>query len=487
MFVAWMSWYNYFSGDPFYAYMETMVHCPIPVPDEEGKCPVGSVVLNVTACEPVPHEDSDWSLSDRCFDKANVLSVTAKLNGLNQFLGAGLSLLSVFVGGVVADAVGRKPIFLSFLAVNVLVKALLFSSCFMSWRNFEIVLFVQNIFMLMSLSPVFPAMNAMAADLSKGNEALRGDCYSAIEIVNHMADVLAFTCGYPVLRMHLGDYSYWWGLLTCVSFGALLFFMGVLKETRTDTAFSSTSGRCVETVCTEAAGSFNAVLKDPFLRQLFLVWAVVSVGVNSTWGQAQMWLQSSLHMGQANASIARALWHVTLTIGSALASPAIRRAGAQRTMILALCLFALGFGLCGFGGLFPKAAPVLFWGCALGIGGLAFGMMTPTFNTLVSVRVTEDMQAKTFASVIIINTFIGMPLGLLWPFYFFDPKATGWRIGLMWFVSAAIGVVTALYFTLICRRYGDASPMKDPSSEEESGDTSGTEGETETEAEGTHE
>mmetsp|Transcript_130859 Transcript_130859/g.418766 ORF Transcript_130859/g.418766 Transcript_130859/m.418766 type:complete len:446 (-) Transcript_130859:434-1771(-) len=397
LFMGWISFYNYFSGDPFAAFMESMVRCPIPEPIGpmgHQTCPKGASFFNGT-CVPVGNRHKHWSLSAKCADKAFVMKKTASLNGMNQFVAAGLSLASVAVAGSIMDAFGRKPILVSALVVNVAVKLMLFGSCFLPWAGFAIVLMVQNVLMVMSMSPMYPAMNAMVADLTPDDESRRGTCYAAMEVVNHMMDVVAFLCGYPVLALHLADYRLFWGLLAVVGTLALVFFSVVLRETRTlgvasrcelprtNTEESEKVVRMQTRVVTSRGcrivfsglgGGLCAVWNDGFLRQYFVIWAFVSVGINSTWGLAQMYAQSFLDLSPETASMSRALWHVSLTIGSMLSSPLIDRFGASDTLTLALFIMACGWGISGFESVVPVSADFLFWACSVGLGGIAYGI-----------------------------------------------------------------------------------------------------------------
>mmetsp|Transcript_742 Transcript_742/g.2392 ORF Transcript_742/g.2392 Transcript_742/m.2392 type:complete len:549 (+) Transcript_742:67-1713(+) len=506
LFMAWVSWFNYFSGDPYMAFTETMVDCPEKAPNNFGECPTGSVLApgagsaNST-CVPVSRHDPDWSLSDRCADKPYVVKRAADLNGMNQWVGAGLSLLSVFLGGAVIDAYGRKPVMIMSLAVNIIVKALLMLSCSLPWGAFVTILFVQNALVIMSLGPLFPAMNAMVSDLAGDDEALRGECYAWMEIVNHIADVLAFLAGYPVLALHLGDYTVFWGILTLTAMVACVVFCFILRETKkatpavsndlenddcvsssesADVDNATTPGgvrcaRCFRDAVMECLAGFRAAWQDPFLSQFLVLWALTSLAMQGTWGLAQQYAQTFLHMSQEKASMCRALWHVMLTIGSALSTPLIRRMGAASTMGCGLLALSAGWCLNGLGPVMPHMEMFLFWGCGLGIGGTAFGIITPCFNTILSGRVTSDLQGKIFAASTIINTCTGLALSLFWPFYLFNPFVKGIRSGMMWLVSAAIFFAMTLWIFALASSERAVSEGLEASSQSSEDDNSESE------------
>ena len=65
------------------------------------------------------------------------------------------------------------------------------------------ILFLQNVIEVAFAAGVEPALNAMIADRSRGNEDIRGDGFAALGVIMHLSDVLAFLAGYPVLKLHL--------------------------------------------------------------------------------------------------------------------------------------------------------------------------------------------------------------------------------------------------------------------------------------------
>ncbi|CAE7904628.1 unnamed protein product [Symbiodinium sp. KB8] len=88
-----MSWYQYFSGDPFDAFVESMTYCPPPVP-LKGHCPVGSSLFE-GRCVPEPASSANWSLSAHCSDKNFVVGRAARINGLNASTSAAVGMLAV--------------------------------------------------------------------------------------------------------------------------------------------------------------------------------------------------------------------------------------------------------------------------------------------------------------------------------------------------------------------------------------------------------
>eukprot|EP00931_Biecheleriopsis_adriatica_P087942 TRINITY_DN62343_c0_g1_i1.p1 TRINITY_DN62343_c0_g1~~TRINITY_DN62343_c0_g1_i1.p1 ORF type:complete len:597 (-),score=102.72 TRINITY_DN62343_c0_g1_i1:73-1818(-) len=457
VFACWLSWYQYFSGDPFDAFMESMTSCPRPMPDH-GRCPDGSVFRH-GVCEPEPSSSPEWSLSNHCADKSYVLSQAAQLNGINASIASALGMITVLVAGAYMDTWGRRPVLLTFLFANVVVKALLSISCFMTWSSFVVIIVIQNIIEVMTASPVYPALNCMISDLSGGHLARRGDCYAALETMKNMASLIALLSGYPVLKAHFTNYIWFWSSLTLVSIAANLIFWAWLPETLQAKGRSSDSkGGEAEAprlgeIWRSCLDGFLFTWRDAFLRQYLIMFALVTLAVNGAWSLSAMFLQSFLHVEQANASLCRACWFMALLCGSALSSPMIRHCGVHATHAGALAVMSVSWFLCGLGGIWKSAAPHLFWAFGVGTFSLAYGVLTPCFGTIVSDRVPALLQGKVFSVSIIIGTVVGIPLGPLWSQVFFRPGSVGWEAGLSWLVSSGILFVMAVWFSVLCLVY----------------------------------
>jgi hypothetical protein len=60
------------------------------------------------------------------------------INGLNGWIAAFFGLFAVFVAGQLIDTPGRRPVLIAFLSSNIVVKALLFVSCFVPYNVFVV-------------------------------------------------------------------------------------------------------------------------------------------------------------------------------------------------------------------------------------------------------------------------------------------------------------------------------------------------------------
>eukprot|EP00930_Biecheleria_cincta_P074030 TRINITY_DN61268_c0_g1_i1.p1 TRINITY_DN61268_c0_g1~~TRINITY_DN61268_c0_g1_i1.p1 ORF type:complete len:663 (+),score=87.50 TRINITY_DN61268_c0_g1_i1:69-1991(+) len=520
LFAFWQQFYAYFSGDPFNAFVSSMISCPRPAPPN---CSIGSSwvspenlhssaldyseddLMNASngICVPVDKYHSAWSLSDKCMDKDEVLQQTTRINGINGWIACFFGLFAVFIAGQAIDVVGRRPVLMLFLSSNIVVKAILFASTFMSHASFVLALSVQNIIEVAFAAGVEPAMNSMVTDYSRGNEELRGDGFAALGFIMHLADVFAFFAGYPVLKVHMTDYAWFWGPLIVVSLIAFVLFNYIpcskLEETLDKSAESNKLGliteedeeaertwgnkTCPQKMChvlkvlfKESIAGFHLVGTDPFLAQIIVLNALVGQAIGGSWNLAGAYL---LGWGyeQANASLARPAWHLGLMLGAAFSSPIIRFCGAQTAFGAGLILLALGFGACGMGGPLAEQAEMLFWCGTVGLGSTGQGLLIPSFNALISVRVHDAEQGKLFSFVIVINTICGLAVGQLWPQKFYDARSSGWSKGLPWLASMAVFVAMLLWFLVLCSPICRWRPRKEESDCGEDDSSEGSESE----------
>mmetsp|Transcript_18056 Transcript_18056/g.33896 ORF Transcript_18056/g.33896 Transcript_18056/m.33896 type:complete len:541 (+) Transcript_18056:78-1700(+) len=449
-FVFWMSWYQYFSGDPFDAFVESMTHCPTPLP-VAGRCPLGSR-LSADLCVPEPSSSSNWSLSAHCADKNFVVARAARINGLNASTSATVGMVAVLLAGSYMERLGRRPVLLFFLVASIAVKVLLTLSCFASWTTFVVIMVVQNILEIASATPVYPALNCMIADLSQEDQQLRGDCYASLEAAKNVASLLALLSGYPVLRAHLSSYLLFWASLAAVSLAATLAFWFTLPET-----LSAATGKeekadrppLLTLLWSSLTEGLASCFRNAFLGQYLFIWGVVNLAVNGAWGLSTMYLQSFLGLEQANASLCRALWFLNLFVGAAISASLTKRWGAGPVFAGALGAMALSWFLCGLGGVYPNLAERLFWFCGVGAFGLAYGTASACFGALVAAATAAPGAA--FGASVVVGTLLGMPFGPMWSQFLFDPAASGWRAGAPWLASSALLAWCFVWFLAILR------------------------------------
>lgn len=447
LFVFWMSWYQYFSGDPFDAFVESMTYCPPPVP-LKGHCPVGSSLFE-GRCVPEPASSANWSLSAHCSDKNFVVGRAARINGLNASTSAAVGMLAVIFSSSCMERMGRKPVLVFFLVASIVVKLLLSVSCFVAWESFVAIIVVQNIVEIASATPVYPALNCMIADLSQENQQVRGECYASLEAAKNVASLLALLSGYPVLRAHLTNYLPFWASLAGVSVVATLMFSWALPETLQPSKAKEVEASVSLPVLLwrSLTEGLSSCFADVFLGQFLVIWGLISLAVNGAWGLSTMYLQSFLGVEQANASLCRAVWFFALFAGASLSAPLTKYCGAAPVFAAAVSVMASSWFLCGLGGICPAVAQRLFWIFGVGTFGVAYGVSTPCFGVLVAAAAATPSVA--FGASVVVGTLLGMPFGPMWSQFLFDPSSTGLHAGAPWLVSASLLAVSCAWFLAI--------------------------------------
>lgn len=67
---------------------------------------------------------------------------------------------------------------------------------------------------------------------------------------------------------------------------------------------------------------------------------------------------------------------------------------------LALLMMAAGFGICGTGGHDLRYATTYFWAGTIALGGVGVGILTPSFNAIISIRVSsKDGNLSQYYSI----------------------------------------------------------------------------------------
>lgn len=445
-FVFWMSWFQYFSGDPFDAFVESNTRCPWPQP-LAGHCPSGSR-FEQGVCVAADRWSPDWSLSVHCAQKNHVLSEAARINGINSSTSSGIGMITVLLAGAYMDRMGRRPVIRFFLLMSIMVKLLLTLSCFLNWSSFVVIIIVQNIFEVMSASPMYPALNCMISDLTREDVQTRGDCFSALEMAKNMASLLALLSGYPVLRAHLTNYFPFWSSLAAMALLATTYFWNI-PETLHQEKSEKSDGERHHGLWRSLVEGLQCCVKDRFLGQYLVIWATITLAVNGAWGLSTMYLQSFLGMEQANASICRAVWFFALLLGAGSSGPLMRRGGVHVVHGASLLAMSISWALCGLGPVFPAYAAHLFWAFGVGSFGVAFGVLSPCFASLISAHAPPECTGQVFGLAIVVGTLLGMPLGPLWSQVLFNPSASDLHATLPWLVSSALLGLMAVWFSII--------------------------------------
>lgn len=112
-------------------------------------------------------------------------------------------------------------------------------------------------------------------------------------------------------------------------------------------------------------------------------------------------------------------------------------------------MMAVGFFWCGSGGHDLQHASLFFWVGTVVFGGIGVGILTPSFNAVISIRVSDKEQGKLFSLVIVLNTICGLAFGQFWPQLFYKPEAADWMKGLPWIASAMVFLLLFIWISLL--------------------------------------
>jgi len=461
------------------AFLRTRVECPPPEPDPvKGHCPKGSQ-LSEGACVALPPGSHNWSGSSHCANQAMVVAKATAIGGQMSSCSTICSLVAqIFVGSMLVDSWGRKPVMLLGLLGSCICSVLFFVSCFLEHQAFLRVMFVG--IAIFSLANAFPAATlAMASDLSRNNIVQRGLSYSAIFIVQHVGILTAFTAGYFILAMDLTDYREVWGIFLCICVGVVVVSAVLLRETLgleagedapmlgagqvagegheaswEEAKHGQVKGRegksLVRQAVSEAMMAFKLVWQDMFLRcslgLTFLANVAATGAINITGGYAI----SVIGLTQAVASLAGVFQPAAIVCGSSASTWLLTHFGPYVAYFLGMLLVVIGLLITGLGAVFDTAAEGLFW-TGWVVVGLGWGMAAPSHSAFNSVRIPDkNDHGKLFAAVSFVSA-IGSTIGsLIWTNYIFSFNAVEtWRGGLGYFVSAVVvALVLAGYFGL---------------------------------------
>lgn len=182
--------------------------------------------------------------------------------------------------------------------------------------------------------------------------------------------------------------------------------------------------------------------------QFLVIWAMTTMAMTGSWNLSGQYLLG-LGYEQANASLARRAWHLALVLGAAVSPCFIRHFNATGAYGIALLMMATGFFVCGTGGHDLQHASLFFWAGTVLLGGCGVGILTPSFNAIISIRVSDKEQGKLFSLVIVMNTICGLAFGQLWPQLFYKADADDWMKGLPWLASAAVFIFLLFWMLLI--------------------------------------
>lgn len=433
------------------AFLRSRVACPTPVPNPEtGLCPRGSVLVSGKGCTALPPGSHDWSGSSHCANKFLVVQRGMAIGGqMSSFNTVCQLFAQVFVGSMLVDTWGRKPVMLMGLGGSTVCTILFFLSCYLDDHVYLRAMFTGVA--LFSLTNAFPAaVLAMASDLSS-TFVQRGISYTAIFVVQHLGILSAFVGGYFILALDLTDYKYVWWIFMCFCVTVVGLAALVLRETLSrEWCLPVKKAPEAKAPLQEAGAAYRLVARDDFLpcslALTFLGNLAMTGAINITGGYAI----SVVGLTQAVASLAGVFQPAAMVCGSSVSTWLYTHYGPFPTYFVGLSFVVLGYVITGLAASFHSAAESLFWAGWVAVG-LGWGMAMPSHSAFNSQRVPDkNDHGKLFAAVNFVAA-VGATIGsIIWTNYVFrrDLVET-WMGGAGYFLSAIVTLGVAIGYAVL--------------------------------------
>jgi hypothetical protein len=181
----------------------------------------------IDACDvpELPRDHVLWAHSRHCSNWAYVREEAQKWTVSFQALSMVVGMIFLPSLGNVADLYGRKQVF--FWSSAVMTIAFLTFTCDAAFELSDFCLYFTAIIFAMSVVHG-PAAWAMQMDLVP--PASREKWFPIVSGISAAAPLVADVIAYPVLRMHVADYTFVWFALTMVSVVTVLFIYCMIEE-----------------------------------------------------------------------------------------------------------------------------------------------------------------------------------------------------------------------------------------------------------------
>ena len=228
-------------------------------------------VSYIKACD-VPILDPDdpfWSHTKYCPNWGYVRAFVTKLGAGRSASLTGTSLFFLPIGAGLADKAGRKPMFAAghLLSLKGLVCNLLSSlPWFIHHDPNAVLLYVSGLLSGMA-SGSGPTSMAMMVDLIPGD--MREQGFPIMSLFGIPGGLIVFGIGYPLLAMHLSNYTLFWVISVSTDFICLAFFLFLIPESMPDRMrrpidrwdfFPGTLSTTLKSRAHRSASSWNFVL-----------------------------------------------------------------------------------------------------------------------------------------------------------------------------------------------------------------------------------
>jgi len=450
--------------DLWSAFFRSIQSCPPSFP-KNGLCPLGSYYVNEGLCAPVPPTQEGWSGSRYCSRQELVVARGTALTGqVSLVMTFGVALSNVVIGAALIDSLGRKPVIVMGVAACCVLGFAFWCSCHMqSFGLMNMMIFGGTLFAKLTDS-CHASCTVMISDLAQGNDQLQASGFSVQHMVRHVGILVAFTAGFPILKLELEDYSMVWACYSLIALAATTYSAVILQETlrsrrppaaqslreadkadmehaakpvadgRTGTG-GSANGRLVD-IMSETTAALLMVSRDPFLSGMMVCTFATAAATYGAIGMANGYQLSTVRLSQAHASLAGILQPTVIVVGSSIAPRLFKKIGVWKTFWLALLVASLSLFITGAGAYFRDFVRSCYWG-GWSLLGISFGLLEPATALILSTYVDKQSLGKVF-SVKEFTTNIGTGLGTyVWTNYIFAPSP-GWFPGLGFFVSSVM-------------------------------------------------
>jgi len=441
-FLAWESL------DLMGSFFRSIVVCPMPLP-VNGKCPAGSLVDKRGDCSAVPKSSTEWSGSAHCADFLLVISKSTATGGKTTLASGSAKILSqVFVGAIMLDTFGRKAVAIMGIASLSISCGTLLFACLLPADMRMLPIYPGLI--IVNLADSFQAaILAMVSDLAGGDEQLQTLGFALLNIVRHLAIILAFGAGFPILSMYLEDYTMVWGIGLLVACMAVTVASFILHETVGSRAASASSPLLVDDVSegrrpdSLEGGGGGAGAGSPAAEEALKAVEMVNVIVDTrtVWNDHPLWGFQSLglvgnmaasgsiaiiggyglevvKLRQQVVSLSGVLQPAAIVLGSCAATYAIEGLGAAITYMMGVTLTAGGLLAIAFSGLFQAFTAAGFW-AGWFIVGLGFSFMEMATCKILVRRAGKENYGIVFASKMFVE-ILGVAVGsYVWSNYIF--------------------------------------------------------------------
>mmetsp|Transcript_10639 Transcript_10639/g.33626 ORF Transcript_10639/g.33626 Transcript_10639/m.33626 type:complete len:516 (+) Transcript_10639:56-1603(+) len=429
-------------------FIRSIVVCPVPLP-MNGKCPTGSLMDKQGDCLAVPKFSTDWSGSVHCANNVLVISKsTATVGKLTLLTSIAKILSQVFVGAAILDTLGRKPVLIIGIAALSMLMGVLWFTCHVPMDK-RLLALMPGLFIVNLADSFHAASTAMVSDLASGDGEWQTLGFALINIFRHLAIILAFGAGFPILSMYLEDYTTVWGigfLLACV---AVMVAAIILHETMGSRAASAGSPLLVDEPpetrrpdglegggggagagSSDAEEALEAVKMANVMAETRTVWndlffsgfmflilifniaAYGSIAIIGGYGLEVVKLRQDV------VSLLGVLQAAVIVLGSCTAAYTLEGLGEARTYMLGVTVTAVGQLAVAFGALFHGFTVVGFW-AGWAIVGIGFGLSEPAANKILAQRAGKKNYGIVFASKMFMEN-LGMAVGsYVWSNYIF--------------------------------------------------------------------